>query len=76
MPAMSNVEGATNYSNNGGSSWAIINGKDTDLALDFMQLYRNVDFYNAILPTTSAIATFAPAKEAPAYTAPNEFFNG
>jgi lactose/L-arabinose transport system substrate-binding protein len=76
MPALSNVEGATNYSNNGGSSWAIINGKDTELALDFMQLYRNIDFYNAILPTTSAIATYAPAKEAPAYTAPNEFFNG
>ena len=38
-----------------------------------MQLYRNVDFYDAILPTTSAIATFAPAKEAPNYTAVNEF---
>ena len=76
MPKLANAEGATNYSNNGGSSWAITQGTDVDLALDFMQLYRNVDFYNAILPTTSAIATFSPAKEGEAYSAPSEFFNG
>ncbi len=76
MPKLVNAAGATNYSNNGGSSWAIINGKDVDLALDFMQAYSNVDFYNTILPTTSAVACYTPAKEAPAYTAPSEFFNG
>ncbi len=76
MPAMSGVEDATNYSNNGGSSWAIINNKDIDLALDFMQMYRNVDFYDAILPTTSAIACYTPAKEGSNYTAPSDFFNG
>lgn len=75
MPKLVKAENATNYSNNGGSSWAVINGKDVELAVDFMKAYRNVDFYNAILPTTSAIATWAPAKEAPAYTAPNEFYN-
>ena len=68
--------GATNYSSNGGSSWAIINGKDIDLALDFMQMYRNVEFYNEILPATSAIATYTPAKEGSNYTAGSEFFNG
>ena len=73
LPMLEGVEGATHYSNNGGSSWAITQGTDVELAVDFMQLYRNVDFYNAILPTTSAIATFAPAKEAPNYTAVNEF---
>ena len=76
MPALDGVEGATNYSNNGGSSWAVIQTKDVDLSVDFLQLYRNVDFYNKILPTTSAIASFTPAKEGEAYTAPNEFFNG
>ncbi len=75
MPKLVKAENATNYSNNGGSSWAVINGKDVELAVDFMKAYRNVDFYNTILPTTSAIATWAPAKEAPAYTAPNEFYN-
>lgn len=75
MPKLVKAENATNYSNNGGSSWAVINGKDVELAVDFMKAYRNVDFYNTILPTTSAIATWAPAKGAPAYTAPNEFYN-
>lgn len=76
MPSLPGFETATNYSNNGGSSWGIVTGKDVDLAVDFMQMYRNVDFYNAILPTTSAIATFTPAKDGEAYTAPSEFFNG
>lgn len=76
LPKLVKAEGATNYSNNGGSTWAIINDKDIDLALDFMQMYRNVEFYNEILPATSAIATYTPAKEGSNYTAGSEFFNG
>ena len=76
LPKLVKAEGATNYSSNGGSSWAIINDKDIDLALDFMQMYRNVEFYNEILPATSAIATYTPAKEGSNYTAGSEFFNG
>ena len=76
MPKMVNAANATNYSNNGGSTWAIVNGKDFDLALDFMQMYSNVDFYNAILPTTSAIACYTPAKEGSNYTAGSDYFNG
>ena len=41
-----------------------------------MKAYRNVDFYNTILPTTSAIGTWAGAKEGSNYTAGNEYFNG
>ena len=76
MPSMPGVEGATHYSNNGGSSWAIVQGKDYDLAVDFMKMFQNVDVLNAILPETAAIATYAPAKDGPAYTAPNEYYNG
>ena len=76
MPKMPGIEGATNYSNNGGSSWVFTNGTDIDLALDFMKLYRNVDFYNEILPTTSAIGTWAGAKEGSNYQAGNDFYNG
>lgn len=76
MPKLSGIETATNYSNNGGSSWVVTTEGDVDLALDFLQAYRNVDFYNTILPTTSAIGTWAPAKEGSNYTAGNEFFNG
>ena len=75
MPKLEGIEGATHYSNNGGSSWALVNGTDIELALDFMQMYRNVEFYNNILPTTSAIATWAPAKEGSNYAAGNEFYN-
>ena len=76
LPKLVKAEGATNYSSNGGPSWAIINDKDIDLTLDFMQMYRNVEFYNEILPATSAIATYTPAKEGSNYTAGSEFFNG
>ena len=76
MPKMPGIEGATNYSNNGGSSWALVNGTDIDLALDFMNMYRNVDFYNEILPTTSAIGTWAGAKEGSNYAAGNEYYAG
>ena len=76
IPKMPGIEGATNYSNNGGSSWVFTNGTDIDLALDFMQLYRNVDFYSEILPKTSAIGTWAGAKEGASYKAGNEFYNG
>lgn len=76
LPALVNAPNATHYSSNGGSSWAIINGKDTELALDFMKMYSNVDFYNTILQSTSAVACYSPAKAGSAYSAPNEFFNG
>lgn len=76
MPKLPGVEGATNYSNNGGSSWVFTNGTDIDLALDFMQAYRNVDFYNEILPTTSAIGTWAGAKAGSNYTAGNDYYSG
>ena len=76
MPKMPGIEGATNYSNNGGSSWAFVNGTDVALALDFMQMYRNVDFYNEILPSTSAIGTWAGAKDGSNYAAGNEYYAG
>jgi lactose/L-arabinose transport system substrate-binding protein len=75
LPKLPGFETATNYSNNGGSSWALTNGTDIDLALDFMKMYRNVDFYNEILPTTSAIGTWAGAKEGANYTADNAYYN-
>ena len=75
MPKLDGIEGATNYSNNGGSSWVITNNADTELALDFMKAYRNVEFYNNILPTTSAIGTWAGALEGSNYQAGNAFFN-
>lgn len=79
MPSLVGVDGATNYSNNGGSSWAVTsNCKKTDLATDFLNstFAGSVDFYAGILPSSGAIATWSPAASADVYSEPSEFFGG
>lgn len=79
MPSLDGVDGATNYSNNGGSSWAITtNCKNQELAVDFLNstFCGSVDFYAEILPSSGAIATWAPAAEADVYGEPSEYFGG
>lgn len=64
MPKLDGVSGATNYSNNGGSSWAASStSKDTALAFDFLKstFAGSVDFYADILPSSGALATYLPA---------------
>lgn len=79
MPKMEGVDGATNYSNNGGSSWAITsNCKNVELAEDFMAstFAGSVSFYETILPSSGALATYLPAGDSEAYAEPSEFFGG
>ncbi|NLI21422.1 MAG: extracellular solute-binding protein [Clostridiales bacterium] len=79
MPKLPDVESATNYSNNGGSSWAVsANCKDTALAFDFLaKTYAgSVAFYEDILPSSGALATYLPAGQSDVYAAPQEFFGG
>lgn len=79
MPKMEGVDGATNYSNNGGSSWAITsNCKNIELAEDFMAstFAGSVSFYETILPSSGALATYLPAGDSDAYAKPSEFFGG
>lgn len=79
MPRLDNISSATNYSNNGGSSWAVCsNCKNVELAMDFLSatFAGSTDLYNTILPSSGAIATYAPASEAVAYNEPQEFFGG
>ncbi|NMD37361.1 MAG: carbohydrate ABC transporter substrate-binding protein [Christensenellaceae bacterium] len=74
-----NVEGGTNYSNNGGSSWAVsVNCKDTELAFDFLNktFGSNVSFYDSILEKAGAIATYLPAGQSEVYLKPQEFWGG
>ena len=73
------VEGGTNYSNQGGSSWMVLkDGKNPDAAVDFLSktFAGSIDLYNTILPSSSAIATYLPAADAPAYNVENAFFRG
>jgi len=79
MPKMTGVDGATNYSNNGGSSWAMTANCKTNkaLATDFLKstFAGSVDFYANILPSSGAIATWSPAATADVYGQPSAFFS-
>ena len=73
------MENATNYSNNGGSSWVITsNCKNPDLAIDFMNstFAGSQEFYETILPSSGALSTWLPAGESDVYNEPQEFFGG
>ena len=77
MPKLDGVDGATNYSNNGGSSWAISsNCQKQDLAIDFMKstFAGSTDLYDDII-SKGALATWAPAGDTDAYAQPVEFFS-
>lgn len=79
LPKVDGVDSATNYANNGGSSWYITsNCKNVELAMDFLAstFGSSTEFYDAILPTTGAVACYLPAGESTVYNEPNEFFNG
>ncbi|NLL79911.1 MAG: extracellular solute-binding protein [Clostridiales bacterium] len=78
MPKLENVDGATNYSNNGGSSWAVTsNCKNLELAADFLgsTFGGSTELYDNII-STGALATYLPAGSSDAYAAPSEFFSG
>lgn len=79
MPSLVGVDGATNYSNNGGSSWAVTAGcKNPELAYDFLKstFAGSVELYETILPSSGALATYLPASESSVYAEPQEFFGG
>ena len=71
------VEGGTNYSSQGGSSWVVpASAKNPEAAIDFLSktFGGSVEFYQTILQDSGAIATYLPAAEGPAYSAPHSFF--
>jgi lactose/L-arabinose transport system substrate-binding protein len=77
MPKLEGVDGATNYSNNGGSSWAITSVcKNPDLAYDFMAktFGGSTSFYETILPKSGALSTYLPAAQSKVYAEPQKFF--
>ena len=78
MPSLVGAANATNYSNNGGSSWAVTtNCQNQALAFDFLAstFAGSTELYDNILPS-GALATWAPAGDSSAYGEPNEFFGG
>ena len=79
IPSLPGVEGATNYSNLGGSSWAISsNCRNPELAEEFFAstFGGSVELYETVFPSTGLIAPYIPAAESGIYDTEQEFFGG
>jgi len=72
------IDGGTNYSANGGSSWAISSNANVDLANDFLKstFAGSTELYDTILPSSGAVANWIPAGDSDVYTQPVDFFGG
>jgi lactose/L-arabinose transport system substrate-binding protein len=78
VPSLDGVSGATNYTANGGSSWAVSSNANTELAADFLAatFAGSTELYDTILPASGAVANWIPAGDSDVYAAPIEFFGG
>ena len=64
VPSLDGVDGATNYSANGGSSWAISSNGNEALASDFLNatFAGSTEFYDTILPKSGRARQLAPGR--------------
>ena len=79
MPALDGIDGATNYANCGGASWAVSsNCKNTELAFDFLSstFGADVELYDDLLVNAGAIASYLPAAESDVYNETSDFYGG
>lgn len=77
VPSLDGVEGATNYTNFGGSSWSISGGSQKyDLAVDFLKstFGSSVEFYDTLLEKIGAISSYVPASQSALYQKPVAFY--
>lgn len=77
MPKLNDFAGATNYSAQGGSTWAISsNCSNYDLAVDFFNTTwaGSTEFYDNILVGLGAIGTYLPAADSEVYNEASEYF--
>lgn len=78
MPKLNDYAGATNYSAQGGSTWAVCSAsKNYDLAVDFFKTTwaGSTEFYDSILTDLGAIATYLPAADSEAYNEKSAYFS-
>ena len=79
IPKLDGVEGATHYSNLGGSSWYVLSSAPAkDAAIDFLKTVwaGDVDFYQKILVGQGAFSSYLPARTGEAYSASDDYFGG
>lgn len=79
IPRLEKAENATHYSNQGGSSWVVLESSPSkEQAIDFLKntFAGSVELYETILPSSGALATYLPAGDSEVYGEPHEFFAG
>lgn len=72
------VEGGTNVSNLGGSSWYVLNQDGKEAAAAFLAgtFGSNVGFYNTLLEEVGAIGTYKPGTVGEVFEKGDDFFGG
>lgn len=79
IPRLSNIEGAKNASNEGGSSWMVLeSSKSKDLAIDFLAktIGSDSEFYSRFLTENGGVGSYTKAFSSDAYSQEIEFFGG
>ena len=79
MPALNDVDGATNFANCGGASWAVSsNCQNTELAFDFLKTTfgGSVELYDELLPNAGVISSYLPAAQSDVYNQNSDFYGG
>ena len=73
------TEGATHYSNQGGSSWFVLkNSKNAEAAAKFLgkTFGGSVEMYDSLMKSNNIIGTYLPASDCEAVEAASDFFSG
>lgn len=79
IPSLPGVDGAVNYTNQGGSTWAVTaNCSNVELATDFLgsTFAGSTELYDTILLGAGAISTWLPASKSDVYAEPQEYYGG
>lgn len=74
-----NVEGGVNASNEGGSSWFVLEeSANKDMAIDFLAstMGSSTEFYERFLTENGGVGSFIPAFSSEVYNQKPEFFGG
>lgn len=79
MPALDGIDGATNYANCGGASWAVSsNCRNKELAFDFLKTTfgSSTELYDNLLVNAGAVASYIPAADSSVYQEASDFYGG
>ena len=79
IPVLEGINGATNKSNQGGSSFYVLaNAKNADAAAKFLAntFGGNTDLYNTLAKNANIMGTYLPASSVEAYSTGDDYFSG